>query len=93
MRVDGIHGINGHYIGLEFDWDSDLKRRRSGWEINEIFYDIKNEIKNPINKWIKQNLKGDYTSKEPYEHNDGVCIWKFWFENEEDAMAFKLRWS
>ena len=41
-----------------------------------------------IGPWLDENIKGNWI----HEYG-GLGTLLFWFENEEDAMAFKLWWS
>lgn len=41
------------------------------------------KIKPRVKEWLDENIKGTYTVTEQFFH----------FDTEEDAMAFKLRWT
>lgn len=41
-----------------------------------------------MESWLNQNISGDWDRR-----YHGLGIYEFNFENEEDAVAFKLRWS
>ena len=43
---------------------------------------IERESKDEMDEWCKENCNGLY--------NGG--LYTFWFQDEQDAMAFKLRW-
>lgn len=42
-------------------------------------------------KWIRTNIKGNWFHGQNWCNNKWSWIYKF--ENEEDAVAFKLKWA
>lgn len=71
-------------------------------ELDEDYYhkhweDYKNNqywfiLNDDVEKWIKENLSGDYELDcEDHWYDRGTAIYIV-FENDEDSMAFKLRW-
>lgn len=51
-----------------------------GVETMEITWDVK--MITGVEEWLQQNMAGRYTVDDKY----------FYFEDEADAVAFKLRW-
>lgn len=77
MRTSARYDFQIYYVGLDLE--------ASDGKIN--FPDYMDKI-----NWLKTNIKGRWTCRSPLEHNDGVPIWKFWFEDYSDAILFKMVW-
>ena len=71
--------------------DFDVAYSEAHDEAHEFFID---EFPDVI-EWLDENLKDRYTIDEDYEHDtyDVRCVLIIFFNDETDALAFKLRWK
>lgn len=50
-------------------------------------------LQQEILPWCKDNIKGDYNyQKKEMSLDKESPVWIFGFENDDDLVAFKLRW-
>lgn len=81
MRTSALYPFQKYYVGLDFGTVKDSDGR-----IYVPAYMARID-------WLKANIKSRWTCRSPKQHNDGVHIWKFWFEDYSDAILFKMVWA